>query len=86
MQNPPMAYMNARRAGCSRGSATPGRSLKRFGERLCGKGGKIARRKAKVALARKLAVVMAALLTTRRPYENPFAGKDGAKDGTEGAA
>ena len=59
--------------------------LKRFGERLCGKGGKIARRKAKVALARKLAVVMAALLMTRRPYENPFAGKDGAK-GTEGAA
>ena len=59
--------------------------LKRFGERLCGKGGKIARRKAKVALARKLAVVMAALPMTRRPYGNPFAGKDGAK-GTEGAA
>ena len=60
--------------------------LKRFGERLCARGGKIARRKAKVALARKIAVVMAALLMTRRPYENPFAGAKGAGGGTEAAA
>ena len=50
-------------------------SLKRYGERICARGGKIARRKAKVAVARKLAVVMMAMLKTRKPYQDNLAVK-----------
>lgn len=42
--------------------------LKAFGYRVWGNRGKIAKRKAKVALARKLAVTMAAILRSRQPY------------------
>ena len=50
-------------------------ALKRYGERICARGGKIARRKAKVAVARKLAVVMMAMLKTRKPYQDNLAVK-----------
>lgn len=42
--------------------------LKAFGYRIWGNRGKIAKRKSKVALARKLAVTMAAILRSRQPY------------------
>ena len=43
--------------------------LKRFGMRIAGPGkGKVAKRRAKTALARKLAVTMAAMLKNRTPY------------------
>ena len=50
-------------------------SLKRYGERICARGGKIARRKAKVAVARKLAVVMMAMLQSRKPYQDDLAAR-----------
>ena len=50
----------------------PPTSLKQFGERLCQRGqGKVARRKAKVATARKLAVTMLAMLRSGEPYRMP---------------
>ena len=48
-------------------------ALKRYGERICARGGKIARRKAKIAVARKLAVVMMAMLQSRKPYQDNLA-------------
>jgi len=45
-------------------------ALKRYGMRICARGGKVARRKAKVAVARKLAVVMMAMLQTGEPYRD----------------
>jgi transposase len=45
-------------------------TLKRHGLRICARGGKVARRKAKVAVARKLAVTMLAMLKAGRPYED----------------
>ena len=45
--------------------------LRRHGERIAARGGKITRRKAKIAVARKLAVVMHQLLVSDAPY-NPF--------------
>lgn len=49
--------------------------LKRFGLRMRGAGnGQVAKRRAKTAVARKLAVVMAAMLKNRKPY-NGTAGK-----------
>lgn len=49
--------------------------LKRFGLRMRGSGnGQVAKRRAKTAVARKLAVVMAAMLKNRKPY-NGTAGK-----------
>lgn len=45
--------------------------LKRFGERICKKGGKNARKRAKVAVARKLAVLMVSMLKNKTLYE-PF--------------
>ena len=50
-------------------------ALKRYGERICARGGKIARRKAKIAVARKLAVVMMAMLQSRRPYQDNLAAR-----------
>lgn len=44
--------------------------LKEFGNRVWGNRGKIAKRKAKVALARKLAVTMAAILRSGKPYHD----------------
>lgn len=50
-------------------------TLKRFGLKVRGPdgGGKVAKRKAKVAVARKLAVVMAAILKSRKPYQGDMA-------------
>ena len=42
--------------------------LRQFGLRVWGNRGKVAKRKAKVALARKLAVTMAAMLRSGAPY------------------
>lgn len=50
--------------------SSPDSSLKRFGERICARGGKVARRKAKVAVARKLVVVMLAMLKSGKPYDD----------------
>ena len=45
-------------------------ALKRHGERICARGGKVARRKAKTAVARKLAVLMVAMLKSGKPYDD----------------
>ena len=47
--------------------------------RIDARGGKIAKRKAKVAIARKLAVVMLAMLRSGRPYEDRLAANVPAK-------
>ena len=47
----------------------PDCDLRRAGERIIGSGGKIARRKAKVAVARKLAVVMHRLWKSGEEYQ-----------------
>lgn len=52
------------------------RDLKSFGQRIRGPGrGQVAKRRAKTAVARKLAVVMAAMLKNRKPY-NGILGKE----------
>ena len=51
-------------------ASSPDTALKRYGERICARGGKVARRKAKTAVARKLAVVMLAMLKSGRPYDD----------------
>lgn len=48
---------------------TPDSDLKRFGERLAARGGKNGRKRAKVAVARKLAVLMHRLWVTGEVYE-----------------
>jgi Transposase and inactivated derivatives len=45
-------------------------ALKRYGMRICARGGKIARRKAKTAVARKLSVIMMAMLQSGEPYRD----------------
>ena len=50
--------------------SSPDTALKRHGMAICARGGKVARRKAKVAVARKLATVMFAMLRSGRPYED----------------
>jgi len=50
--------------------ASPDNALKRFGQRICARGGKVSRRKAKTAVARKLAVVMMAMLGSGKPYDD----------------
>ena len=62
--------------------SSPDTALKRHGLRICARGGKVARRKAKVAVARKLAVTMLAMLKTGRPYEDRRAGKEPAAKAT----
>ena len=47
---------------------------------LAALGGKIARRKAKVAVARKLAVVMMAMLQSRKPYQDTLAARTETKE------
>ena len=54
-------------------TSSPDTALKRHGERICARGGKVARRKAKTAVARKLAVVMLAMLKSGRPYDDGLA-------------
>ena len=63
--------------------SSPDTALKRHGLRICARGGKVARRKAKVAVARKLAVTMLAMLKTGRPYEDRRAGKEPAAKAAE---
>jgi len=66
--------------------ASPDTALKRHGERICARGGKVARRKAKTAVARKLAVTMLAMLKTGRPYDDGLAArKTAAGDATDAA-
>ena len=43
--------------------------LRRFGERICEKGGKTAKKRAVVAVARKLAVLLHRLWTTSEVYD-----------------
>ena len=50
--------------------SSPDTALKRHGMAICARGGKVARRKAKVAVARKLATVLFAMLRSGRPYED----------------
>ena len=62
-------------------ASSPDTALKRHGERICARGGKVARRKAKTAVARKLAVVMLAMLKSGKPYDDGVAaGRHGAGD------
>ena len=62
-------------ANCILRASAPDSALKRYGERICARGGKIARRKAKTAVARKLAVVMLAMLKSGRPYDDALAAR-----------
>jgi transposase len=62
-------------------ASSPDTALKRHGERICARGGKVARRKAKTAVARKLAVIMLAMLKSGKPYDDGHAAnKAGAGD------
>ena len=54
-------------------ASSPDTALKRHGERICARGGKVARRKAKAAVARKLAVIMLAMLKSGKPYDDGHA-------------
>ena len=56
-------------------ASSPDTALKRHGGRICACGGKVARRKAKAAVARKLAVVMLAMLKSGKPYDDGLAAK-----------
>lgn len=60
--------------------SSPDTALKRHGEHICARGGRIARRKAKTAVARKLAVVMLAMLKSGKPYDDGRAAKSGSGD------
>ena len=61
-------------------------ALKRFGERLSRRGqGKVVRRKAKVALARKLAVTMLAMTRSGEDYRDTSAPEHGASDSASAA-
>jgi len=59
-------------------ASSPDTALKRHGERICARGGKVARRKAKTAVARKLAVVMLAMLKSGKAYDDGLAAKNAA--------
>jgi len=50
----------------------PDCDLRRFGERIAARGGKIAKRKAKVAVARKLAKLMHKLWLTGEAYDPDY--------------
>ena len=58
--------------------SSPDTALKRHGERISARGGKVARRKAKTAVARKLAVTMLAMLKSGKPYDDGLAAKKAA--------
>ncbi len=67
-------------------ASSPVTALKRHGERICAPGGKVARRKAKTAVARKLAVVMLAMLKSGKAYDDGIAAvKAGAGESTVAA-
>lgn len=50
--------------------SSPDSAIKRYGQRICARGGKIARRKAKIAIARKLSVVMMSMLQSGESYRD----------------
>ncbi len=63
--------------------------LRRWGQSLCGRGGKNAKRRAVVATARKLSVVLHALWkndATYHPFYDPVKGKGKSKPSAEAAA
>ena len=67
-------------------ASSPDTALKRHGERICARGGKVARRKAKTAVARKLAVVMLAMLKSGKAYDDGIAAVEaGAGESTVAA-
>ena len=55
--------------------SSPDTALKRHGERICERCGKVARRKAKTAVTRKLAVTRLAMLKSGKPYDDGLAAK-----------
>lgn len=59
----------------------PDCALKRHGQRICARGGKVAKKKARVAVARKLAVLMLAMLKSRKEYDDSMPVADKRKDG-----
>jgi len=54
-------------------ASSPDNALKRYGQRIAARGGKVAKRKAKVAVARKLAVILLAMLKSGKPYDDSLA-------------
>lgn len=62
--------------------SSPDSALKRYGQRICMRGGKVARRKAKAAVARKLAVVMMAMLQSGEPYRDARVSHEQQSTGT----
>lgn len=60
---------------------SPDCALKRHGQRICARGGKVAKKKARVAVARKLAVLMLAMLKSRKEYDDSMPVADKRKDG-----
>lgn len=56
--------------------SSPDSALKRYGLRICARGGKVAKRKAKTAVARKLSVVMMAMLQSGEPYRDERVSND----------
>ena len=68
------AYMRRLLVGCSQyilGAFGPDCNLRRFGLKLCARGGKNAKRRAVIAVARKLAVIMHHLWKSGQTYD-PF--------------
>ena len=62
---------------------SPDSQLKRWDLRLCERGGKIAKKRATVAVARKLGVLLHRLWMTGQPY-NPFYGSEEPAGGSGG--
>ena len=60
----------------------PDCDLRRYGERIAARGGKVAKRKARTAVARKLAVLLHRLWVTPVPYE-PLRNSNGKQAGKE---
>jgi transposase len=67
--DPYVRRMLVQAAQCILGHHGPDTALRRFGERLMQRGGKAARKKAVIAVARKLAVVLHRLWVTGERYE-----------------
>jgi len=54
-------------------ASSPDNAPRRYGQRTAARGGKVAKRKAKVAVARKLAVILLAMLKSGKPYDDSLA-------------
>lgn len=57
----------------------PDSDLRRFGKRIVANGGKSAKKRAIIAVARKLSVLMHRLLVTQQPYQPLMSGKPGSE-------